>query len=404
MIYLTHAAVLDASGENFSPDSCIVVVGGRIAQVGACSSVLAPTGATTVDLTGLHVLPGLIDLHSHLLLHPYNEAKWDDQVLRESIEIRTIRATVAARKTLEAGFTTLRDLGTEGAGFADVALRDAIASNLIPGPRVFASTRAIVATGCYGPSGFDPRWDMPKGAQVADGVDGVRRAVREQVAAGADWIKFYADYRRNGSETTVTFSQAEMDAIVDEAHSAGLPVAAHATIEDGIRRAVLAGVQTIEHGYGASDEVLKMMHDRGVFLCPTLTAIEMTSTKFAGWKRRTPEPEALSRARDLIQRALRAGVTITNGSDVGVFAHGDNARELELMVEFGMTPREAIRAATTIAAKVLRKDNELGRIERGYLADFVAVRGDPLENISHTRDVVLVIKDGKVVVDHRSKP
>jgi len=275
---------------------------------------------------------------------------------------------------------------------------------LLPGPRVFASTRAIVATGCYGPSGFDPRWEMPKGAQVADGVDGVRRAVREQVAAGADWIKFYADYRRYGGETTATFSQEEMNAIVDEAKSAGLPVASHATIDEGIRRAVLAGVRTIEHGYGASDEVLQLMKERGVFLCPTLTAVEMTSTKFAGWKPGTPEPEALSKARDLIHRATKIGVMIANGSDVGVFAHGDNARELELLVEFGMSPRDAIQAATITAAKVLRKENDLGRIQPGFLADVIAVRGDPLENISHTREVMMVIKDGKPAADHRAHP
>ena len=252
-LLLTGAHVLDPSGERWLEGAQVLVEGERIAKVGPAAGIKAPQGATRLDLAGLYLMPGLIDLHSHLLLRPYNEVTWDDQVLKESLELRTIRAVASARATLEAGFTTLRDLGTEGAGYADVALRDAIVEGLVPGPRIFASTRAIVATGCYGPFGFDPRWDVPKGAQEADGVAGVRKAVREQIAAGAGWIKVYADYRRGkGKPPTPTFSQEELDAIVSESQSAGLLVAAHAVTDEGIRRAVLAGVTTIEHGYTAS--------------------------------------------------------------------------------------------------------------------------------------------------------
>ncbi|MEK6810318.1 MAG: amidohydrolase family protein, partial [Candidatus Thermoplasmatota archaeon] len=338
------------------------------------------------------------------LLHPYNEAPWEDQVLRESLELRTVRAVAAAKATLEAGFTTLRDLGTEGAGFADVALRDAIAKGIVQGPRVFATTRAIVATGCYGPSGFDPRWEVPKGAQEATGVDGVRRAVREQVAAGADLIKVYADYRRrNGQPPTPTFSQDELNAIVDEATSAGLPVAAHAFTDEAIQRAVLARVATIEHGFDASDEVLGLMRERGVVLCPTLTAGESVA-RYGGWKPGMPDDPRIKEAKEMFARALRSGVTIACGSDVGVFAHGENARELELMVAYGMSPLEALRAATTTAAKVLRREKDLGRVAQGYVADLIAVRGDTLADLVTVTKPVIVLKEGKIGVDRRGRP
>jgi imidazolonepropionase-like amidohydrolase len=269
---------------------------------------------------------------------------------------------------------------------------------MIPGPRVFAATRALVATGSYGPSGFDPRWDIPKGAQVVDGSIEMRKAVREQIAAGADWIKVYADYRRRPGITTPTFTQEEMAAAVDEARSAGLPVAAHAYTEEGIRRAVLAGVATIEHGTGVTDELLALMKQKGVALVPTLAASEAVS-RYAGWKPGEPEPQRVKEAREMFARALKSGVTIANGSDVGVFAHGKNARELELMVAYGMSPKEALRAATATAAGVLRKDKELGRIAPGYLADLVAVKGDPLADISVIGRPAVVVKDGRVQVN-----
>jgi imidazolonepropionase-like amidohydrolase len=399
-LLLTGARVLDPTGDHLLDGQDVLIENGRIAAIGAAGTLQSPAGAQTINLAGLTLIPGLIEMHSHLLLHPYDETPWDDQVLKEPLELRTIRAVVAAKATLEAGFTTVRDLGTEGAGFADVSLRDAIAQGMIPGPRVFAATRAIVATGSYGPSGFDPRWEIPKGAQVVDGPVEMRKAVREQIAAGADWIKVYADYRRRPGVTTPTFTQEEMAAAVDEARSAGLQVAAHAYTEEGIRRAVLAGVSTIEHGTNVTDELLALMKQKGVALIPTLAASEAVS-RYAGWKPGEPEPARVKEARAMFARAMKSGVTIANGSDVGVFAHGKNARELELMVAYGMSPKEALRAATVTAATVLRKDKELGRIAPGYLADLVAVRGDPLADISVIERPDLVVRDGRVALTPR---
>jgi imidazolonepropionase-like amidohydrolase len=433
-LLLTGARVLDEAGERLVAGRDVLVADGRIVAVGpagtlgppppaagapaappaaagaptaAASAAGAPAAArepVRVDLAGLALLPGLIDCHTHLLLHPYDETSWNDQVLKEALELRTIRAVTAARATLEAGFTTIRELGTEGAGFADVALRDAIAARLVPGPRILASTRAIVASGSYGPAGFDPRWEVPKGAQVADGADGVRRAVREQIAAGADWVKVYADYpRRPGAPSTPTFSAEELAAAVDEARSAGLRVAAHAHTAEGARRAVLAGVATIEHGTGATAEVLDLMRRRGVALCPTLAAAEAVS-RYAGWRPGQPEPQRLRDARQAFARALTAKVIIANGSDAGVFAHGDNARELELLVAWGMTPGEALRAATATAASVLGRGHDLGRIAPGYVADLVAFQGDPLADVAALRHPLLVIKDGLIAVDRLAPP
>ena len=400
-LVLTGAKVLDPSGQRLLDDRAVVIKGNRIQKVTPSAALEQDDDAVTIDLTGFILIPGLIDLHSHLLLHPYDEASWNDQVLKESLALRTVRGAVAARATLEAGFTTLRDLGTEGAGYADVGIRDAIEQGIIPGPRVFAATRAIVATGCYGPSGFDPRWDMPKGAQVADGVDGVRKAVREQIAAGADWIKVYADYWRvRRDPATPTFSQAELNAIVDEASSANVPVAAHAWTDEAIRRAVDAGVKTIEHGSDASTEVLELMRRHDVVLCPTLSAVDAMA-RYGGWKPGEPEPKHYAQSIASFKRALKSGVAIAFGSDVGVFAHGDNARELELMIKYGMTRAEALRSATITAARVLGRSGDLGRIDAGYLADLVALRANPLTDTGAYREIAVVVKNGKVVVDLR---
>lgn len=389
---LTGAKVLTEDGAGWRGEVVVRIASGRIVAVVAAGDPSIPADAEVVDLDGRFVIPGLIDLHTHLLLHPYDETTWNDQVLKESLELRTIRATVQARATLAAGFTTIRDLGTEGAGFADVALRDAIAAGMVPGPRILAATRALVATGCYGPSGFDPRWDVPKGAQVADGVDGVRKAVREQIAAGADWIKVYADYRRRpGDRSTPTYSQEELDAIVAEASSAGLPAVAHAVTSEAIRRAVLAGVKTIEHGYEADAEVLALMREHGVALCPTLAANEAIVLQSGG----SPAlARRLNVARVTFKRALAAGVTIACGSDAGVFAHGTNAREIELMVDYGMSAADALRAATSTAAAVLGESTVRGRIAPGYVADLVALDGDPLADITALRRVARVWKSG----------
>jgi imidazolonepropionase-like amidohydrolase len=395
-LVLVGGRVLDAAAEKWVDGAAVVVVGARIVEVGRPEA--APEGAVRIDATGLFILPGLIDLHTHLLLRPYDQAKWDDQVLKESLELRTIRAVGFARATVEAGFTTIRDLGTEGAGWADVALREAVAEGLIPGPRIFTSTRAIVAASCYGPAGFDPRWDVPQGAQEVSGAEEMRRAVREQIAAGADWVKVYADYRRQaGDAATPTLSLEELRAAVDEARSAGKPVAAHATSDGGIRRAVEAGVNTIEHGYGATRQTLELMRDRRVVLCPTMAAAEAVAI-YAGWKPGEQAPQGVVRSHELVQMAREVGVTIACGSDAGVFAHGSNGREIELMVEAGMSPAEAIRAATSIAAGVVGRQGDLGRIERGFVADLVCVRGDPLAGIARLRQVVIVIAAGRVVV------
>jgi len=383
-----------------------VIVDGKIQQIAGQNELdktrLLADLSLRIDGKDLHVIPGLIDLHTHLLLHPYNQAKWDDQVLKESLELRTIRGVMAARATLEAGFTTIRDLGTEGAAYADVGLRDAITQHIIPGPTVVTTTRAIVATGCYGPAGFDPRWDVPQGAQEVTGIDQMRKTVREQIAAGADWIKVYADYHRSPHDpTTPTFSEDEIRAAVDEARSAGRHVAAHATSDDGIRRAVLAGVTTIEHGYGATRATLELMKNHGVVLCPTMSAAEAVAI-YAGW---TPDaktvPPSLAESRASFALAREVGVIIANGSDAGVFAHGQNARELELMVAGGMSPREALTAATITAARVLDREKDLGRVDVGFTADLVLVRGDPLADVVALRKPAVVIKHGEVVADRR---
>jgi len=394
-LLLTGGHVLDPTGERWLVGQDVLIVGERIVSVTAASGTTGPGGARTIDVSGLFVIPGLIDLHSHLLLHPYDEASWNDQVLREPIGLRTIRGVTAAEATVRAGFTTLRDLGTEGAGYADVAIRDAINMGLIEGPRVFAVTRAIVATGCYGPSGYDPRWQMPVGGQVADGPIGVRIAVREQIAAGADWIKVYADYRRKpGDPSSPTYSQAELNAIVDEARSAGVPVAAHASTDVAIRRAVNAGVRTIEHGYDVSDDVLRLMRERDVALCPTLAASEAMA-RYGGWKPGEPDHPRITKAKAMFARALRSGVTIACGSDVGVFSHGDNTRELELMVDYGMTPTRAIQSATIVAAQVLGEGKQLGQLVAGSYADVVVLSADPLADVSVIRNPVMVIKGGE---------
>ena len=394
-ILLRPAQIFDGVDPHPHAGWQVLVDGDRIAAVGP--NLTAPAGAKVIDLPGETLTPGLIEGHSHIFLHPYNETKWDDQVLHEPLALRTARAVVHAQKTLMAGFTTERDLGTEGAGYADVGLKQAIDEGIVPGPRLLVSTKANVARGAYGPKGFEPGVHVPQGAEEVSGVDEMTRAARDQIAAGADVIKMYADYHYlPGEPSRPTLTEAEMAAGVAVAHDAGRLAAAHATTAEGMRRAILAGVDTVEHGFSGTAEVFKMMHDRGTALCPTLAAPEAYARYFQGWKGEEPAPESVQESRRSFQLAMKAGVKICMGGDVGVFTHGHNWLEMEAMQRAGMPAAQVMIAATSGNASIFHLADR-GQIKPGLLADLVAMPGDPTKDISAVEHVNFVMKGGEVV-------
>ena len=394
-ILLRPARVFDGVNANPHQGWSVLVDGDRIAAAGP--NLAAPAGARVIELPGTTLMPGMIEGHSHLFLHPYNETLWDDQVLHEPLALRTARAVVHAERTLMAGFTTERDLGTEGAGFADVGLKQAIDQGIVPGPRLLVSTKAIVARGAYGPKGFEPGVAVPQGAQEVAGVDETVRAVRDQIAGGADIVKFYADYHwGKGEPSRQTLSQAELNAGVAAAHDAGRLVAVHATTAEGMRRAILAGADTIEHGYGGTAEVFRMMHDRGTALCPTIAASEAYARYFQHWNGVEPAPESVQENRRSFQLAMKAGVPICMGGDVGVYTHGDNWLEMRAMQFAGMPAAQVLIAATSGNARIFRLTDR-GQVRAGLLADLVAVEGDPTRDVSAVRQVRFVMKGGKIV-------
>jgi imidazolonepropionase-like amidohydrolase len=394
-LLLRPAQVFD--GVNAQPHEGwqVLVEGDRIAAVGP--NVAAPAGARTIDLPGATLMPGMIEGHSHLFLHPYNETLWDDQVLHEPLALRTARAVVHAEKTLDAGFTTERDLGTEGAGYADVGLRQAINEGIVPGPRLLVATKANVARGAYGPKGFEPGVPIPQGAEEISGADEMTRAARDQIAAGADLIKMYADYHYRPHEPSrPTMTEAEMAAGVAVAHDAGRLAAAHATTAEGMRRAVAAGVDTIEHGYGGTADVFKAMAAKHIALCPTIAASEAYARYFQNWNGQEPAPESVQENRRSFRLALQAGVPICMGGDVGVFAHGKNWLEMEAMQRAGMPAPQVLIAATSGNARIFHLTDR-GQVKPDMLADLVAVDGDPTKDVSAVEHVRFVMKGGQIV-------
>ena len=395
--------LIDVRNGRVLTDQAILIEGDRIKEVGPASQLaLKVAGARVIDLSSATVLPGLIDCHTHILLQGDITAEdYDQQLLKESIPFRAIRATVAARTGLMNGFTAMRDLETEGAMYADVDVKRAINLGYIDGPRMFVSTRAFSATGMYPLQGYSWELKVPEGVQIVDGADNIRRAVREQVKYGADWIKYYSDrryYLKDGAlHSWVNFTDEEVHALVDEAHRLGRKVAAHAMGREGIESALRAGADSIEHGDGLDDEMMDLMIKRGAFWCPTIyVGVYVAEGRAAAgapiWKTMVDlESKALN-------KAVKKGVKIAFGTDAGGFAWTENeAKEFGYMVRYGMTPMQAIQTATINAATLLEASSDIGSIEAGRYADIIAVRENPLDDITRLEHVEFVMKGGRVI-------
>lgn len=394
---LVPDAIFNGTSATLITNKAVLISNGRITAIDNLEN-LVNSDENVIMLPGQTLLPGLIDMHSHVLLHPYDETNWNDQVLKESWAERALRAGNHLRATLEAGYTTLRDLGSEGAGYVDVGVKQALLKGIIPGPRLIVAGKAIVATGSYGPKGFGEHVTVPLGAEPAD-AGNLIQVTRDQIGHGADFIKVYGDYRwgPNG-EAMPTFSEAEIRSIVETARSSGRYTVAHASTPEAMRRAIMAGVETIEHGNAGTFEIFMLMKEKDVAWCPTLAAGEAIA-QYQGWNKGTgPDPQRIVDQRASFAAALKAGVTMCAGSDVGVFDHGDNAWELELMVEYGMKPVDVLRSATSINAELLHMADEIGQIKEGMLAEIVAVKGNPLEDIKALRNVTLVVQ-GDIVLN-----
>ena len=389
--------LIDGKSATVRSNAVIVIEGERIREVGAS----VPAGAQVIDLTHSTVLPGLIDNHTHILLNgDITMADYDEQLLKQSIPYRAIRATVNVRTALLHGFTTMRDLETEGAMYADVDVKTAINRGIIPGPRLFVATRSFAPTGFYPLLGYSWELKVPKGVQEVDGPDNIRHAVREQVGYGADWIKYYSDlhyFLKDGAlHSRPNFTDEEARALVDETHRLGHKVAAHAMGREGIESALRAGVDTIEHGDGLDDQLIDMMVSGGVYWCPTIyVGIYVAEGRAAAGSPLRPKMRDLAAA--AFAKAVKKGVRISFGTDAGGFAWTENqAKEFAYMVKYGMTPMQAIQSATSVAAALLGQQDNLGAIEPGKYADIIAVDGDPLTDITELERVKFVMKGGVV--------
>jgi imidazolonepropionase-like amidohydrolase len=386
--------LLNPEDGSLRKNAIIVVRGDKIEQVSAAN---IPDGATIIDLSNYTVLPGLIDCHTHILLQPEDE-RGVPPVITKSQSFRTVQGVAAARKDLEAGFTTMRDLDSEGAGFADVAIRDGINKGIISGPRMLVSTLAITITGGHmNNTGLNPDIQIPEPSALVDSRDGMIAEVRRQIKYGADWIKLYATgtLRHIDPGTMEPVSQVSLEdvkAVVEEAKRWHRDVAAHAYGGDGAKNAINGGVRSLEHGMLLDDEGLQLMLDKGTFWCPTLS-VYIPETKEDDTEMRR---KIVAHHKEVFQKAMKMGIKITFGTDVGAFEHGTSEREFERMVEYGMTPLNAIRSATIRGSQLLRMEKQIGTIEPGKFADIIAVKGNPLEDISALKNVVFVMKAGKV--------